>query len=263
MKGGFSPMIGTELIQRVNNKIRLPAPLFKIWNRNKQRFHCPICAYEGPFADFRSFAGYRQHAICPRCGALERHRLQWLVINEVFKDASSRKMKMLHFAPENFFRPMFSQRFSKYETADLLMKDVDHKVDITALPFNDKSYDLVFASHVLEHIRDDKRAIQEIRRVLAPGGMAILPVPIVCEKTIEYPEANPHEAGHVRAPGMDYAEKYRGHFGRVDVHSSEAYPREFQIFIYEDRTRWPTSECPLRPPMQGKKHSDFVPVCYV
>jgi hypothetical protein len=26
---------------------------------------------------------------------------------------------------------------------------------------------------------------------------------------------------------------------------------------------WPTPECPLRPAMQGEKHIDIVPVCYV
>lgn len=142
------------------------------------------------------------------------------------------------------------------------MRNVDHKVDVTALPFGDESYDFVFASHVLEHVREDEKAIREIRRVLRPQGIAILPVPVVCEKTIEYPEANPHEAGHVRAPGTDYPERYRKYFGRVEVHSSGNYAREFQVFTYEDRTRWPTSECPLRPPMQGAKHPDFVPVCY-
>jgi len=39
--------------------------------------------------------------------------------------------------------------------------------------------------------------------VVQMNGIAILPVPLVCEKTLEYPEPNPYEAYHVRAPGMD------------------------------------------------------------
>jgi ubiquinone/menaquinone biosynthesis C-methylase UbiE len=143
------------------------------------------------------------------------------------------------------------------------MRGVDHKADLLDLPFNDGSYDIVFASHVLEHIRDDKKAVAEIRRILKPNGIAILPVPVVCAETIEYPEANPHEAGHVRAPGLDYFERYREHFSRVTIASSEAYPEKYQLYIYEDRSRWPTRECPMRRPMQGKKHADYVPVCYV
>ena len=142
------------------------------------------------------------------------------------------------------------------------MEGVDHTVDIQHLPFKEATYDVIFASHVLEHIRDDRQAIGEVRRVLRPKGMAFLPVPIVCAETIEYPEANQYEAGHVRAPGPDYFERYKEYFSRVEIHTSESYPEKHQLFIYEDRSRWPTKECPLRPPMQGWRHPDFVPVCY-
>ena len=108
------------------------------------------------------------------------------------------------------------------------MKAVDHRVDILDLPFEDGSYDFVFASHVLEHIRDDRKAIKEIRRVLRPNGMAVLPVPIVCDKTIEYPEANCYEAD-VRAPGPDYFERYKEYFGRVEVYASESFPPKYQF----------------------------------
>ena len=50
------------------------------------------------------------------------------------------------------------------------MDTVDWNVDIQALPFLDDSYDLVYASLVLEHVNDDKEAIREICRVLKPGG---------------------------------------------------------------------------------------------
>src|ERR1041385_333763 len=179
------------------------------------------------------------------------------------KNTSIPETRMLHFAPEAFFKQIFVRQFPKYETADLFMKGVDHKVDLQDLPFTDGSYDLVFASHVLEHIRDDKKAIREIRRILKPNGVAILPVPIVCAHTIEYPEANPREAGHVRAPGPDYFEKYKESFSRVEIYSSQAYPERYQLFVYEDRNAWPTEDCPLRPPMPGEKHLDYVPICYV
>jgi SAM-dependent methyltransferase len=263
-KGSTSSTIlkGTRLLRRIKNKIRTPLPIFRILNRNEERFECPICSYEGPFANLSSFAGFRKHALCPQCGGFERHRLQYLVLRDALSVLSRQETKMLHFAPEKSFRQMFSRRFTKYETADLFMGGVDHKVDIQHLPFEDGTYDFVFASHVLEHIRDDRKAISEIRRVLRPNGIAILPVPIVCDETIEYPDANPYEAGHVRAPGRDYFERYKEHFKRVEVYNSDSFPQKYQIFVYEDRSRWPIPECPLRPPMQGTKHADFVPVCY-
>lgn len=170
---------------------------------------------------------------------------------------------MLHFAPEPFFREFFSKRFGQYESADLSLKGVDHNVDIQQLPFDDETYDFVFASHVLEHIPDDEKAISEIRRILKPNGMAILPVPVIAEKTIEYPEPNPNESYHVRAPGIDYFERYERHFSRVERFSSDSLPGKYQLFIYENRSQWPTKECPLRPSTQGEKHIDIVPVCYV
>jgi SAM-dependent methyltransferase len=261
--GGTNPMFDyDDLIQRFKNKVRPPIPIFRALNRNKKKFVCPICDYVGPFADFHSFAGVRKHAVCPNCDSLERHRLQYLVVKDALKGMNVDEMTMLHFAPEKYLRPLFSRIFGKYETADLYMEGVDHKVDILGLPFKDGSYDFVFASHVLEHIADDEKAIQEIRRILKPNGLAILPVPVVCDKTIEYSEANPHEAGHVRAPGLDYYEKYKKYFRRVDVHASGSLPAKYQLFTYEDRSVWPTANCPLRPPMQGERHPDFVPVCF-
>jgi SAM-dependent methyltransferase len=189
--------------------------------------------------------------------------LQYLLVMDVLKNLDVSKLKMLHFAPEPFFRELFSRRFGKYETADLCMKGVDHHVDLQDLPFKDASYDFIFASHVLEHVPDDKKAIREIRRILKPGGLAILPVPVVSKKTIEYQEANPHEAYHMRAPGFDYFDKYRPYFDRVQTRTSAELPEKYQLYIYEDRSVWPTPACPLRPAMLGDRHIDFVPICYV
>jgi Methyltransferase domain len=243
-------------------KNRIKYVIFRLRARNKEKFECPICGYHGPFMDFTPPTGIRKHAQCPKCYSLERHRIQYVVVNDVLKNMDPLNMKMLHFAPELFFREFFSRRFAKYETADLSMKGVDHNVDLQQLPFEDETYDFVFASHVLEHVRNDQKAISEIRRILKPKGVAILPVPIVAENTIEYPEPNPHEAFHVRAPGLDYFVRYESHFSKVDKFTSDILPERYQLFIYEDRTKWPTTECPLRPSMKGEKHPDIVPVCY-
>jgi hypothetical protein len=238
-------------------------PIFKLTNHGKATFTCPVCNYTGPFMDVQPDTGVRKHALCPKCFSYERHRLQYLVVQSVFKGLRLSEMSLLHFAPEPLFRSFFFRHFKCYETADLYADNVDHQVDIQALPFADESYDVVFASHVLEHIPDDRQALREIRRILKPNGFAILPVPIVGETTIEYPEPNPHEALHVRAPGFDYYDRYQPYFSRVEQYTSDSFPQEFQVHIYEDRSQWSKEKFPLRQLIQGEKHLDIVPVCYV
>ena len=91
------------------------------------------------------------------------------------------------------------------------------QLDAVALPFADARFDAVFANHVLEHIEDDARALAEIRRVLKPGGFALLQVPIAqrLARTLEDPSARtPAErerrfgqSDHVRLYGLDYPER--------------------------------------------------------
>ncbi|MEL6469745.1 MAG: class I SAM-dependent methyltransferase [Cyanobacteria bacterium J06623_4] len=243
-------------------KSRIDFIAFRLQNNAKERFECPVCGYAGPFMDVTPVTGVRKHAACPNCHALERHRIQFLVVEEVLKEIDTTHLRMLHFAPEPFFREYFSNRFVQYETADLSMKGVDYNVDIQKLPFDENVYDFVFASHVLEHIPDDEKALSEIRRILKPNGVAILPVPIVADKTVEYSAPNPYEDYHVRAPGLDYFDRYEHYFSRVDKFRSDAWPEKYQLFVFENRSQWPTEECPLRPSMRGPRHVDIVPVCY-
>lgn len=242
-----------RLVGRVGRKIS------RLWH---PVFECPVCRYRGAFDAVSPATGRRQHAQCPNCKALERHRQQFLILEQLLPGLPCAQMRMIHFAPEKFFRQYFADRFGRYETADLFMDGVDHKVDITKLPFETESVDFVFASHVLEHIRDDAAALSEIRRILKPGGIAVLPVPLVAERTVEYPEPCPAESYHVRAPGPDYYDRYNNYFSRVEIHRSGAFPEKYQLFAYEDRTRFPTAECPWRPAMPGERHDCSVPVCY-
>lgn len=235
---------------------------FRVRNITKQKFECPVCNYYGPLVDINPPTGLRKHAVCPRCKSIERHRLQKLVIDKIFRNRDTSELRMLHFAPEPFFQSLFKEMFKVYVTTDLYMENVDFKADITNLPFERAEYDFVFASHVLEHIQDDSKALSEIRRVLKPTGLAVLPVPIVGVVTTEYPEPNPYEAYHVRAPGLDYYDRYSNYFNHVEKYYSSDFSEKYQPFIYEDRSMWPTEKCPLRQPMVGERHLDVVPVCY-
>lgn len=237
--------------------------IYNYLHKSNNEFECPICGYIGSFETVTPKTGIRLNAQCPRCGSLERHRLQHLVLNELLKSNDFSTKTCLHIAPESFFRERFSKRFIKYNTADLFAKNVDFNFDLCNIPFEDSCYDIVYASHVMEHISDDKKALKEIRRILKPGGFAVLPVPIISDQTIEYIEPNPNEEMHVRAPGTDYFQILDETFSNVVIFSSTSFDERYQTWIYEDRSVYPSITSPLRQQMRGLKHQDFVPVCYV
>lgn len=51
------------------------------------------------------------------------------------------------------------------------------KGDALVLPFEDEVFDIVTSFEVLEHIKDDYKAVQEISRVLKPGAVFFFSVP--------------------------------------------------------------------------------------
>jgi SAM-dependent methyltransferase len=93
------------------------------------------------------------------------------------------------------------------------------KADITDIPFEPDSFDVVLCNHVLEHIPDDRRAMSELYRVMKKGAWAILQVPIDYnrEKTYEdFSITDPcgrtkafGQHDHVRWYGRDYADRLR------------------------------------------------------
>jgi SAM-dependent methyltransferase len=73
--------------------------------------------------------------------------------------------------------------------------------DATAMPFPDGSFDRVIAAEVLEHIPRDQRAMNEIARVLRPGGIAAVTVPAWLPERICWALSDDYHnvpGGHVR-----------------------------------------------------------------
>lgn len=158
----------------------------------------------------------RPNALAPDSLSLERHRLLWLYLQKRRPDFFTKKAKMLHMAPEYCFMDRFkAMRNLDYVTADLNSPWADVHCDICALPFEENSFDIIFCNHVLEHIEDDQLALQELFRVLRPGGWAMLQVPINYKNASTYEDAsitNPKEReihfwqdDHYRLYGRDYA----------------------------------------------------------
>jgi SAM-dependent methyltransferase len=178
---------------------------------------CPICRKSS--RRFREFGVVpREDAQCPRCGALERHRLVWLFMQQRTDLFDGRPKRMLHFAPEECLAPRLRKRLGEgYVTADLFDPRAMLKLDITDIAFPDRSFDVIYCSHVLEHVPDDRRAMRELHRVLKDDGWAIVMVPITSERTFEDlsitdPEKRLRVFGHrdhLRRYGVDFPERLR------------------------------------------------------
>lgn len=57
--------------------------------------------------------------------------------------------------------------------------DLDYVSDLNALPFEDNYFDAILFSQVLEHIPDPKKVLNELQRVLKPGGLIFCSTPFI------------------------------------------------------------------------------------
>jgi SAM-dependent methyltransferase len=173
---------------------------------------------------FRKFLPYgyeqqRENVLSPSTLSLERHRLLWLYLkNET--GLFTEKTKLLHFAPEQAFYKRFKKMENlEYTTTDLYSPLADVKADICNLPFKDNSFNFILCNHVLEHIPNDTKAMQELYRVLAPGGTAILQIPQDLSRAVTFEDNSITsrkerakifgQYDHVRVYGRDYFDKLR------------------------------------------------------
>ena len=183
---------------------RDPAQLFRKWGRT---WTCPLCDYSGWFID----AGARRDARCPNCGARERERIIGLYWQREPWDLDGRSL--LHFSPEKAIWPLLK------DNPGYLSSDVEaHKramrlLDIRALDLEDQSFDYIICNHVLEHVHEDRAAMDECFRVLKPGGRALFSVPIEEDNAETWnppPDMDPTEIAricgelHVRLYGLDF-----------------------------------------------------------
>ena len=120
----------------------------------------------------------RPNALAPHSLSLERHRALWVFLSE-FTNFFTSPSRMLHMAPEYCFIKRFRSISSiDYVTGDLDSPWADHHFDVHSIPFEDSSFDIIMANHLMEHVDDDNAVLREFYRVLRPGGWGVLQVPI-------------------------------------------------------------------------------------
>lgn len=145
--------------------------------------------------------------LCPRCGSMDRERLMIAALERMGLEQKGQNCRILQIAPSPALDRWLRMHYpnAAYETCDLSMEGVDFHADLqdmSAIP--DRHYDLILCSHVLEHVRDDRRTLRELNRILKENGTILFLVPV-----------DLGFAGVDEAWGLSETENYR-RFGKGD-----------------------------------------------
>jgi hypothetical protein len=173
---------------------------------------CPCCGGHFRRMSRRRLSGWG--GICPRCRSHPRHRAIALLLAR----GDLPGHRLLHFAPEPLFDPVFARLPGIERVTGDLYAPADLRLDITDMDLPDRSFDLILCSHVLEHVPDDPAAISELHRVLATGGLCLVLTPYRPDQlTYEDPSISAPldrmvafgQQDHVRIYGIDLTDRLR------------------------------------------------------
>lgn len=188
------------------------------------RVACPCCGWEGHAFRALDIGHWVLPQIeCPQCGAHDRHRMMQLVLErhppEFLHATVDGGTRLLHIAPEALIQRHIMNRPGVRNFATDLQpgamayaSGAKFACDLHEIAVHNDVFDGMFCVHVLEHIRDDRRALSEMRRVLRPGGVAVIMVPFApIPRSVEFARPDPLLFYHVRDYAIgDFSERLTG-----------------------------------------------------
>ena len=186
----------------------------KIYNTASENnfCECTICGWRGMRFNATFYKdGFRENLICECCESWGRHRRVWGLLQDggYLKNG----ITILDTAPMKQLSHKIQQSDVSYTSIDIETKRKPSiQGDLTTIPFKEKTFDLVLSMQVLEHIMDDKKALQNLISVTKDSGTLIISVPYNKKPgsvTREYGAPNWDEFGHVREYGMDVLERFK------------------------------------------------------
>jgi glycosyltransferase involved in cell wall biosynthesis len=173
---------------------RLRDPRRRWWGARSLPFgaavRCNICGWRG-----RAFEGepHSESALCPSCGSIARDR--FLFHCYVERNPFRPELRVLETSPRlGDAYKHFMSGWCRYFSSDFEQSAHSGAVclDLQSIGVRAESIDVVLTPHVLEHVPDTEAAIAELHRVVAPGGVVYLQVPVQQGRTTPPPEPEYH-----------------------------------------------------------------------
>jgi len=203
---------------------------------------CPLC--KNKVKNWLQYSS-RPNVKCPHCKSAERHRLTALFLNNKKNIYSN----FLHIAPEKTLQGLFKEKSKNYICGDLNPKRYSDLnaiyLDATDMPFGNNFIDCIYASHILEHIIEDRKAMSEMYRVLKEGGtlLAMVPQKMSLTKsdedyTINTPEGRKQKYGqwdHVRYYGLDFSERLKECGFYIEIYYIKGQEKYIEKMKYDEK----------------------------
>ena len=204
------------------------------------RYRCPCCGWRvRAFTTGGVSMNTRELGYCPRCNSKARHRRDWIYLRQ-HTNLFTEDLKLIHISPKF----SLSRKLAKRKNIHYFGVDISHRrqvctfLDITACSFISDAFDALICIHVLEEIPDDRIAMQELYRILKPGGWAFITVPIDLERityedpTITSPEHRKRafgESAHVRIYGLDLNQRLQESGFEVKIEYAADIPEHIRV----------------------------------
>ncbi|MEZ5215253.1 MAG: class I SAM-dependent methyltransferase [Ilumatobacteraceae bacterium] len=178
-------------VQRMEVPFGSPPPSLRALAAATSPRRCNICGWAG--SAFEGFA-HAESATCPDCGSIARDRHVFFHAMSLSRPALGARIIETSPRLDHRYRE-FMKRLYRYVATDF--DEVSHKadrfLDIQDMDLEDSSVDVFFTSHVLEHVPDPSAAARELYRVVRPGGVAVVAVPLLNGTTVVPSEPEYHE----------------------------------------------------------------------
>lgn len=149
-----------------------------------RRQECPICHWQGHrFRAYLSPESVIPASICPDCGSFDRHRHLALGIRAELAAKGQVPREILGFSISRDTRAILEREgLGRCFRSDFDRRDPRYEPDVIAdlrnAGYRSHSVDWIVCSHVLEHITELSSAVDELQRILRPGGVAWIQVAV-------------------------------------------------------------------------------------